>query len=1727
VNNGLDTLLSNVALNDVESEMLDGYTPKRIDNELSYSRELTVLETGDHKFKYSFNPQEYLTPVCAGVTPAPCYDCIYDLEISIKEIFCGAEQFDADPNTAGKLLLKRTIGGDSDIVNATCAGNTAWSFSTDALLGSAASANGGFITVNLAPGTYQVKKKLSLNKHAFKQYEKLFLANNLCKTQDEFIAEAYSQLDTGGCEMTCEKCEELMEEMGSKEDFINAKVTEYAAMGIDTIGHTIGWVEYYDASVESCNSICGNSKSQCEIYLDIMKLDMMPGGQYAAFTYSSTGNVVLPTSGLPGYVNGFNILDDSYGSWSYASMPPDYKVVVNGTEQEVHTLSVTDFVKYWDDSWASYFVTFHPEYCQYTFCTANQATFDYQQDMMEAETFDEAESKGYLVYNSNTDEWEIGGDPLLTTLSGKYNEYVHLTATNTDDLGIVSMGTLALSQVFCNNQMSSLSEFEDCIRAARENFDNCGPYKDLYWTYLRAFYLSEHMQYMDSHKPDCGEIPEGATRRLISSTNSGLFGETAPTQASVAADIITNCATQCESYREIWAENLKGCALTQTELNQVLDALVDVCKQGCDEIYPVGASSVAPYNVATSLYLSFEEVMKKLPKAGFTNKRDIYSKTCSDLLIRFPQPYGSDYFAKSSAYADTCGCDVPEDCPCAEGENAAMSSTEKLVKMLRDSVPENEKCANCINCSDYAMAFNEFYTKNPWFLGYSYSDEKALATYFNQNFGFNLSFAEYRSQAVRCLGYDSLTVNDTTNIFAEYMASYIAPAHKGLYELQLVTYNSGSSKQFDYRYQFNNDVPVFVQEYIEYTGEILYATTDNSLWLSSHASSRVSDLVESSRAVALREIGVSSMTDISSEGLAGSQSTQFSHASPRVSDLVESSTVSEGITGTQSLTGHMAIAKTMDGPIVSYTDNRYLIYTTCLCSKLIQNPSLKTSLVNGADLPHPPLADFQNAVLDRCKKLEDALKAAQELEQESEKYKEFENFVWADFYKIQDESPLLPTAGSIAAIGCGIPGGEGTQTDSGSIFYKPEFDNMICEKVMPKFEEYYALNIKPDFETASPHYIDSVSLKDYLKRPAQAVLVKNLVIYLNSLIAGTAQDLPSVANLSDSVNAIWNLFSTCKQSACEYFLTTATTFDNTNYASYPGQNLHEYVTQNPNAPVSISFKALLNESLNKPPFLIFFGQDQLDKHFIGCTQGPCKVVTDLIATMDANSQYDTLFNDPHKTFSQKLREPAAAAILGTMLSTANATLISAPYFKRLTNATLIAAIEACWSCSGTSRDSSAIVNTLAELYKPYTVGATPASNNLLNSYYWQISTHAYPIVANALKKNIYKDVMKYLVHDVAYDQSYYHARTVDAAGLPFYVKIHTVNYTVTSPVNKWNYVLAKPMSGFRFAKVTNMAVKYITKISHLETEMLVELTWTGSVPKQWALVIVPSYPFYKDLMANQGCHYYSELCNTPISEYTVVVEEDPCIKRIKIMAQLNGEKNYREYVDSMRNVFETGYRQKCLDRVPVGETFTIKRKERQYHYTLYYYDQGGNLVKTVPPAGVVQLSDATAAGIDAKRIANQVQTTPAHLKTTLYTYNTLNQLIWQQTPDAGEAQFYYDAVGRLVASQNEKQKPSYSFSYTLFDNLGRITQVGQIQKTGPTIITHTIARDPAQLLTWQGTGTARRLPAPIMMSKPLPSPRSRTTSGDGWYQALTIRFTTLIRICTNMPHTIPTIYRAM
>ncbi len=172
------------------------------------------------------------------------------------------------------------------------------------------------------------------------------------------------------------------------------------------------------------------------------------------------------------------------------------------------------------------------------------------------------------------------------------------------------------------------------------------------------------------------------------------------------------------------------------------------------------------------------------------------------------------------------------------------------------------------------------------------------------------------------------------------------------------------------------------------------------------------------------------------------------------------------------------------------------------------------------------------------------------------------------------------------------------------------------------------------------------------------------------------------------------------------------------------------------------------------------------------------------------------------------------------------------------------------------------------------------------------------------------------------------------------------------------------------------------------------------------------------------------------------------------------------------------------------EEFTMSYKLDEFAYTLYYYDQAGNLVHTVPPAGVeIMINDVNNVVGDENLTIEDVQeyrdaaqnslfVEPHHRMLTTYKYNSLNQLVKNNTPDNGTSKFYYDKLGRMVISQNAKQEANLSFSYTLYDLLGRSYETGEVKEPNELNITQALITDldlAFDLNAWAHSGIGRHV----------------------------------------------------
>lgn len=203
----------------------------------------------------------------------------------------------------------------------------------------------------------------------------------------------------------------------------------------------------------------------------------------------------------------------------------------------------------------------------------------------------------------------------------------------------------------------------------------------------------------------------------------------------------------------------------------------------------------------------------------------------------------------------------------------------------------------------------------------------------------------------------------------------------------------------------------------------------------------------------------------------------------------------------------------------------------------------------------------------------------------------------------------------------------------------------------------------------------------------------------------------------------------------------------------------------------------------------------------------------------------------------------------------------------------------------------------------------------------------------------------------------------------------------------------------------------------------------------------------------------------PSDTADLALTEPPC-QRVINMATAWAHEIYITRKTRVLSEFESQYRARCMAARDV-EQFTVAYASREYHYTLYYYDMAGNLVKTVPPKGVKP--NFNKAFTDSVRNArtNNTVVVPAHVLTSNYRYNGLGSIVAQKSPDGGSTQLWYDRLGRLVVSRNAQQAVDGKYSYTIFDALGRITEVGQKPHTTP--MTQVISQDTVALNNWINT----------------------------------------------------------
>lgn len=320
-----------------------------------------VTEAGMHTFSYQVTAPAY-TDDCLNT--GICFDCTYDLTIRITD-------------DCGKVLAERTEYIGSPQLDNSC---SVVAYSTTA----------SPLALSLAVGNYQVFKELRINKAALDYYlEEMMDPSQSCfKSKTEFIAEEMAAIDYSGCEVTCDQC---VEQLGTRDEYV-----------LRGLGTERDWELAYERCIEPCAD-----ESKCQTLFRLMLADVSPGGQYAEWYDTSTAR--MNTSAFPlSIFNANNYLPDvsssvaywknpvhiTYGTGYYrengtrAAIPiaelqpgvyyPEVTATFSGSDGQLyaypeHLVKESDFILYWENSWAYSLVLYHPEYCYYEWCGSNDS----------------------------------------------------------------------------------------------------------------------------------------------------------------------------------------------------------------------------------------------------------------------------------------------------------------------------------------------------------------------------------------------------------------------------------------------------------------------------------------------------------------------------------------------------------------------------------------------------------------------------------------------------------------------------------------------------------------------------------------------------------------------------------------------------------------------------------------------------------------------------------------------------------------------------------------------------------------------------------------------------------------------------------------------------------------------------------------------------------------------------------------------------------------------------------------------------------------------------------------------------------------------------------------------------------------------------------------------------------------------------------------------------------
>jgi RHS repeat-associated protein len=1578
----LDTLDS-YTQDDITESLLDSTSVAIKDLVIESKKGLLVPKAALHTFTYELNPQTLSMESCNG---SICYDCLYDLHITISG-GCNNNSFGGQPFDT--LITNFSLNS----IDGNCNG-TGFSVS---------------FTKLLEEGSYEITKQLSVSRYGMDYYrDSIFMVQNTCSSMETFLNEQRTLLSIdASCKPDCETCKTSL---GTWNDFRNTFL-EQAGITTDTAAYTIqAWTAYQQA-LDNCATLCNTKTEYDDLKASLLADLTAPSGQYANVDSSANDRYSIFHSGVEHNADSIPPYTDPDITYLNEFGQPDTAYSQEtGTFVIPQQLSPKEFSDKFKTSWAEALLPSHPEYCK--FALFDSASAAWAKRFGTVETYQEALAKGYLNPTNGTTSpftnyngWGGGShpdpDPIvnLSGYSGLQSSITNYKSVD-DDAVTLSMWGAATAMVSC--PQGSPKACYTNSNASPFAASLCDADLDMAWRSFREMYLNKRRELISQRLASGCNTTNHLDADLLAANHQIHFGDPTALLASNGIDVpqdendtaayyqsvrnrqAATYDTTCRAYATQWLNALKDCRydqLGQDQRDTLINRLVEVCKNGSDKDHPLGSSSVAPGN--TYQYKSFEEVIDQFNAAHHI----LASGSCNAGLITAPRPYN-----QQTVYSEKPLWSKPDSCECSR------------IKSIYDQY--------AIDSASYS-GFSDYMQKK-FQANIADSALTALMSLCDESAGPSCNYLKTPILLPAIFQCYSGSICVDCKIIDSVYALY-----KNKYPLALPVKSPVDSAQFS-----NN--------------ELFTAYLNNSLGFTKTAAEYL-DFLDS--------------CDISM---------------PEASFSCD--TLQKWLSDFQQYRG-----------------------TPQLDAGGCDTTHWKLNWGNSAEYVIPVrLRDvFQNGIATLPDSTRSLPHSAVNFDYYQDLCVDSSGFTFETRVKIPD-STIIPNgynssmwlwlenkentgAGSLLT-GFGLGNGIGFCSHA-----RAEDPKRICSDypttILPTLNDWRVIKIQLRGRQCEIFLDDTLLMQTTLDTPFTHFTGWSV----GPFSLGGQIDYVKIYDTAG--NYLYNEnFDGCDQLAVAHSNCGACTSEFTDYfnqnsgGNYTAQQVRDIYRNSCNTILPADCTTDSLEVLTSE-FEKYHGVPHLDAGGSDTTHWK-------IAYGAGYGQAGNTFQVP--VVLKDAFNNGYAHIPDTTSHTSGDP-VSFNYFD-----------DICVDSAGFDfnfrikiPDSTLLANKNLSIE----IGtADPSPRSLEFQYFLNSTTDlsychlkadgsvscAYvPITGRSF--NDFKDVqVKVRLNDI---QIFVNGALTKSASLEHAItKINWLKITAWSHDALIDYFRVTDLSGKTIlAEEFNSASNLAVPNSLCNGNCIAQFTdyYNESRGTSYTYSQIDSIYNQQSLPLNvceDSVVTYPErmLCgtSTPVVSPVDITDFVTSCSDSSFFIYSNAAELYKVYTDSLMGDFDTHYRDKCMQAYKY-ETFTVSHAESEYHYTLYYYDQAGNLVKTIPPKGVhPNRSNTWLEDVKAKRASGQRQV-PTHDMPTQYRYNTLNQVVAQQTPDAGKSEFWYDRLGRLALSQNAKQKAVSAtaanrlYSYTKYDALGRITEVGQINdNTGATTVSDALTRNTSSFQSW-------------------------------------------------------------